>query len=70
MLRIRLDYGNETGLVLAVALVFLVVLGVMGAAAVTMTGGILRSAAITKTVLRPFIPQRPDGSGRWGVSTR
>ncbi len=37
MLRIRLDYGNETGLVLAVALVFLVVLGVMGSAAVLLT---------------------------------
>jgi len=37
MLRIRLDYGNETGLVLTVALVFLVVLGVMGSAAVLLT---------------------------------
>ncbi len=42
MLRIRLDYGNETGLVLAVALVFLVVLGVMGSAAVIMTRGDLK----------------------------
>ena len=42
MLRIRLDYGNETGLVLAVALVILVVLGVMGSAAVIMTRGDLK----------------------------
>ncbi|MEE8114880.1 MAG: PilX N-terminal domain-containing pilus assembly protein, partial [Nitrososphaerales archaeon] len=39
---IRSVYGNEKGIVLVVALVFLVVLGVMGGAAVVMTRGDLK----------------------------
>ena len=42
MLSVRSVYGNEKGVVLVVALVFLVVLGVMGAAAVMMTVGDLK----------------------------
>ena len=49
MLSIRSVYGNQKGLVLIVALVFLVVLGAMGAASVMMTGRDLKISDVVSS---------------------
>ncbi len=49
MLSVRSVYGNEKGVVLVVALVFLVVLGAMGAAAVMMTGRDLKISDVVSS---------------------
>jgi hypothetical protein len=54
MLSVRSVYGNQKGLVLPVALVFLVVLGAMGAAAVQMTGSDLKITGNYKNSTEAF----------------
>jgi len=54
MLSVRSVYGNEKGVVLVVALVFLVVLGVMGSAAVMMARGDLKISGNYKNSEQTF----------------